>query len=312
MHTPYLLRLARLPVLRAIATVLVLALWSLLAGAAPRAGGVREALVIGNAGYETFEPLDNPAHDMADMCDALRQTDFRATCLGDIPDRLTFLARVREFASRIDSATAAVFYYAGHAVQVDGENYLVPTRAQLQQPGDIHEQFVALGEVFALLGRNTGRFQMIVLDACRSDPFSAQRRSNNGQGGRGGRAEPLPDSARQRSLRTLVSAMQETRTRYGLTAIKDAPPGTMVLYATASDDTAFDGDGRNGPLSKHLLANIRTRGLGVDDLVKRVMDGVRQETSKNYGRAQTPFIYSSFSGNFCFNCRQPVDLPPTF
>ncbi|MFM2057318.1 MAG: hypothetical protein RLY71_1703 [Pseudomonadota bacterium] len=304
----YLLRLFLARAGRAVAAVLVLAVWPVLAGAAPTAGQ-REALVIGNAGYETFEPLDNPAHDRADMCDALRQTDFQVTCLADIPDRASFLARVREFAARLGSATSSVFYYAGHAIQVDGENYLVPTRAQLQQPQDIQAQFVALGEVLALLGRNTGRFQLIVLDACRSDPFAAQRRNENA---RESRAATAPDSTRQRSLRVLVSAMQETRTRYGLAAIKDAPPGTMVLYATAADDTAFDGNGRNGPLSKHLLANIRTRGLGIDELVKRVMDGVRQETKQNYDRAQTPFIYSSFSGNFCFNCRRPVDLPPTF
>ncbi|MEY8689485.1 MAG: caspase domain-containing protein [Leptothrix sp. (in: b-proteobacteria)] len=309
MNPPHPLRLFLVRAVRAVAMVLVLAVCPALSGAAPTAPGVREALVIGNASYETFERLDNPAHDRADMCDALRQTDFQATCLGDIPDRASFLARVQEFASRLGSQTASVFYYAGHAVQVDGENYLVPIGAQLQEPGDIHEQFVALGEVLALLGKNTGRFQLIVLDACRSDPFSAQRRSENE---RGGRADSAPDSTRQRSLRVLVGAMQQSHTRYGLAAIKDAPPGTMVLYATASDDTAFDGDGRNGPLTKHLLANIRARGLGIDDLVKRVMDGVRQETRQNYGRAQTPFIYSSFSGNFCFNCRRPVDLPPTF
>ncbi|MEX8519219.1 MAG: caspase domain-containing protein [Leptothrix sp. (in: b-proteobacteria)] len=283
----------------AAATALFISTCPAPASAAAMAGGVREALVIGNASYETFGTLDNPANDMADMCNALKQSGFRAACLGDIQDRATFLAGVREFASRLGRETASVFYYAGHAIQVDGENYLVPTRARLMQPSDIHDQFVALSEVFALLGRNTGRFQMIVLDACRSDPFAAQRRRGI-------------DTPQQRSLRALVGAMQVSHTRYGLAAIKDAPPGTMVLYATASDDTAFDGEGRNGPLTKHFLENIRTRGLGVDDLVKRVMEGVQKETQENFGRAQTPFIYSSFSGDFCFNCKQPINLPPAF
>ena len=86
----------------------------------------------------------------------------------------------------------------------------------------------------------------------------------------------------------------------GLAPIKDAPPGTMVLYATASREAAYDGKGRNGPLTKHVLANIETRDLAVRDFIGRVTEGVEAETRHDYGKAMTPFVYGSFSERFCF------------
>jgi hypothetical protein len=74
----------------------------------------------------------------------------------------------------------------------------------------------------------------------------------------------------------------------------------MVLYATASEDAAFDGVGRNGPLTKHVLAHIRTRGLPLQDFISRVTAGVEGETARDYGKRQTPYIYGSFGGRFCF------------
>jgi uncharacterized caspase-like protein len=97
----------------------------------------------------------------------------------------------------------------------------------------------------------------------------------------------------------------------GLAPIKDAPPETIVLYATASRDTAFDGEGRNGPLTKHVLRHIRTRGQPLQTFISRVMAGVRNETSSEYGKRQTPFQYGSFGGEFCFaGCPGDGTVPP--
>jgi uncharacterized caspase-like protein len=265
---------------------------------------LREALVIGNGAYQTFDALDNPVNDMTDMCEALRRVGFKTTCFGDVTDKQSFLSMVREFSARRGRDSATVFFYAGHAVQINGENYLVPTEARLTRPTDIHEQFVALNEVFSLLGKNAGRFQMIVLDACRNDPFAPDT-SVSSQTTR----RPKVKTSKRAAL---VGAMEESHTHYGLTAIKDAPPATMVLYATASEDSASDGEGRNGPLTKHFLQHLKTRGLGVDALVRRVMEGVQKETQELFGKPQTPFVYSSYSGDFCFNCSRRIELPPTF
>jgi uncharacterized caspase-like protein len=87
----------------------------------------------------------------------------------------------------------------------------------------------------------------------------------------------------------------------------------MVLYATASKEAAFDGEGRNGPLTKHLLQHIGTRGLTVEELIKRVTAGVETETLRDFRKRQTPFIYGSFSGRFCFaGCPGESDVPPAF
>ena len=85
----------------------------------------------------------------------------------------------------------------------------------------------------------------------------------------------------------------------------------MVLYATASKEAAFDGAGRNGPLTRHILQHIGTRGLPVEDFIKRVTMGVETETLRDYRKRQTPYIYGSFSGKFCFaGCPGDADVPP--
>lgn len=268
------------------------------------AEGTRVALVVGNADYQVFAKLDNPTNDMSDVCAALERVGFTTTCLGDVADKREFLARVDKFAAGLDKKAVSVFYYSGHAVQVHGENYLIPVRAHFSEASDIRTEFVGLNELFSKFEKATGRFQMIVLDACRNDPFTPDEKRK----GRGSRGSGLSTEVRSALLR----AMEDSQVKYGLTAIKEAPAGTMVLYATASDHMAFDGEGRNGTLTKHFLRNVEIRGLGVDALVRRIMDGVQRETQDILGEPQTPYVYSSFSGDFCFSCKREVVFPPAY
>ncbi|MEY4765138.1 MAG: hypothetical protein RI907_1811 [Pseudomonadota bacterium] len=272
------------------------------ASATDTAAGDRLALVIGNSAYETFDPLVNPAHDAQAMCDKLGHVGFQTQCVTNLRNREDFMKQVREFAGRVRRADRpkTVFFYAGHAVQVGGENYLVPTGAELRGPKDIEAQFVGMNAVFAALGPSVDRFQMVVLDACRNNPFQPRTV---------GRAEARAVApAQQRSRAALVRALGASQANYGLSAIKDAPTGTIVLYATAADDAAFDGIDGHGPLTKHLLAHIDTPGINVEEMIKRVTTGVQNETLQDYRKRQTPFVYSSFTGSFCFaGCARLVD-----
>lgn len=295
--------LLALPILLAMA-VLSFAGMAGCAGSAGKADKV--ALVIGNAKYDSVVPLVNPSNDAADMCGALRKLGFKTSCFTDVRNRAEFDARVKDYVAALDGGAVGVFYYSGHGVQAGQANYLIPTQVQLKSATeDPTRVLYAVDDLFDRLRQRRPRFQLVILDACRADLFEQARHTP------GSRA---PAAAAPRS--ELVRALEGVaRASNGLAPIKDAPPGTMVLYATASKDLAFDGDGRNGPLTKHILEHIDTRGIYVEEFIKRVTLGVEQETWRKYKKRQTPFIYGSFSGKFCFaGCPgdNDVPVPPAF
>lgn len=256
-----------------------------------RGPGTKLALVIGNAAYENAPALVNPVNDAADMCAALKKVGFRTLCHTNVRSRAEFDARVKDYIDQLDAASVGLFYYSGHGVQAGNANYLIPTQAQPPSANEDPTRLLyAVDDLFDRLGQKATRFQLVVLDACRADLFGqAPRPSARGPG----------NAVASRS--TLIRALDTVaRAGNGLQPIKDAPPGTLVLYATASRDTAFDGEGRNGPLTKHILEHIGTQGITIEEFIKRVTLGVEQETLKDYRKRQTPFIYGSFSGKFCF------------
>lgn len=273
------------------------------AGSASRGTPARVALVIGNAAYENAPPLVNPLNDAADMCAALRKAGFQTRCFTNVRDRAELDQRVKEYAEQLGPASVGVVYYSGHGVQAGQANFLIPTRADPDSAAaDPLRVLYGLDELFDRLRGKPARFQLVVLDACRDDLFGEAK----GAAATRGRAP----SARSRLLRSLESVAGASA---GLAPIKDAPASTIVLYATASKEAAFDGEGRNGPLTKHLLAHIGTRGLTVEELIKRVTAGVEHETLRDFRKRQTPFIYGSFSGRFCFaGCPGESEVPPAF
>ena len=287
------------PSLRALGGLKLVICTLLLAACATGSGGrgSKLALVIGNSAYENATPLANPVNDAADMCAALKKVGFKTLCYTNVRDRLEFDTRVKEYTSQLDANSVGVFYYSGHGVQAGNANFLIPTQVQpTAATADPTRVLYAVDELFGRLGQQSTRFQLVILDACRTDLF----------------APPPRQSTRSTLIRSLETV---ARASNGLQPIKDAPAGTMVLYATASKDTAFDGEGRNGPLTKHILEHIGTKGVFVEEFIKRVTRGVEQETLKDYRKRQTPFIYGSFSGRFCFaGCPGDNDIPalPSF
>lgn len=226
----------------------------------------RVALVIGNANYTAVKPLSNPANDANDMCEALGKLTYKAFCYIDVADRREFRARVQDFVASVPAKSDVLFYYAGHAVQLKGENYLVPTGARLRSEADIARETISLNYLMTQLSQAKHHLNIVVLDACRNNPW--------------------PE--------TLHAAVS------GLAPITAIPRGTVVLYATAANDVSGDGVGRNGTLTKNLLANINVPGLTIDDVFKRVSEGVQADSQAAVGHAQTPALYTNFTGEFCF------------
>jgi len=282
-------------------TLLLLAACS----AGPRGGaGARVALVIGNAAYENAPVLINPLNDAADMCAALRKAGFRTLCHTNLRERAEFEVRIKEYTDLLGPNAVGVVYYSGHGVQAGQANFLIPTRAE---PGAASEDplrvLYGVDDLFERLRGKATRFQLVILDACRTDLFDDGAPAPT----------PAPSRGPREQSRLIRSLEAVARAGNGLAPIKDAPAGTMVLYATASKEAAFDGEGRNGPLTRHILEHIGTKGLTVEEFFKRVTSGVEAETLRDFRKRQTPFIYGSFSGKFCFaGCPGESDVPPAF
>ncbi len=220
----------------------------------------RVALVVGNNQYPTA-PLRNAANDARDLAATLRELGFQVI-LRENASRKDMIEAVREFGQALDGAQTALFFYAGHAMQFKDRNYLIPIDAAMGSEEDVTFFSVELGQLFDRMERARTRFNFIILDACRDNPFASTFKVSSA----------------------------------GLAQIS-APSGTLIAYATAPGSVAADGGGRNGIYTKHILQNIKAPDLPAEIMFKRVREGVERETR----RLQTPWDSSSLKGDFVFN-----------
>ncbi len=235
-------------------------------------GERRLALVIGNANY-AFSPLKNPVNDAKAMTGALKELGFEVISAENASMR-GMLDAIREFSLQAKSNQVRLFYYAGHGVQVKGRNYLVPVDAKIETEDDIASQSADVTELLERLGQARNGLNIVILDACRNNPFS-----NPNLVGPDGRLLKFRGSVQS-----------------GLAQV-DAPQGTLVAFATAPGAVAMDGGNfANSLYTKHLLANIRMPGVPVEQMFKRVRVAVAAETK----RLQVPWESSSLMGDFCF------------
>lgn len=231
----------------------------------------RIALVVGNSNYKYAPRLTNPRNDARDMRRALTRMGFQVNYLADARDNKTMARAVRKFGTRLSRKknTVGLFFYAGHAVQVNGANYLIPVNAKIQDELDMEYETFKITKLMQVLNQADNDFNMVILDACRDNPFKGFTRSSS------------------RGL-----------------AKMDSPQGTLVAFSTAPGEKAEDGRGRNGTYTKHLLKHIEEPGIDIEEMFKRVGRRVKAET---HGR-QIPFRNSSFYGDFCFGgCSDPLE-----
>ncbi|SDH32356.1 caspase family protein [Propionivibrio dicarboxylicus] len=236
-------------------------------GMSAAAGEKRIALVIGNSAYKDA-PLKNPANDARDVAAALRKLGFEVIEKTNVPQKEMNRAIV-QFGEKLRADTVALFYYAGHGMQVRGKNYLIPVDAQIQSEASVRVEAVDVDGVLDQL--TISPLNIVILDACRNNPFERRFRSVGG----------------------------------GL-AQMDAPKGSLIAYATAPGKTAADGDNRNGLYTQELLKHIQTPGLPLETVFKRVRIGVMAAS----GDAQTPWETSSLTGDFFFRPGSGSAPPP--
>ena len=221
----------------------------------------RTALVIGNGAYTNLSALANPGNDARDMASSLTALGFDVQLLVDASHE-SIEDAVLDFGEKLHKGGGVgLFYYAGHGVQDQGRNYLIPVEANIRRATQLKRKAVDVGWVLDEMAAANNGLNMVILDACRDNPFAEFRSGNRGL------------------------------------AKMEGPKGTFIAYATAPGDVAADGEGRNGLFTKHLLSAMQQPDQPVELAFKDVVKAVSDESR---GR-QTPFITSSLTGDFYFN-----------
>lgn len=230
------------------------------------------ALVIGNGAYKVGA-LKNPVADARGVAAGLKRLGFSVTLREDTSLR-ELIESMRVFSQRATEAAVRVIFYAGHGVQAKGRNYLLPVDADVQTEAEISTKSADVTELLDRLGTIKHGINIVILDACRVNPFS-------------GGVFVGPDGRRLKFRGATPSGLAQL----------DAPVGTLVAFSTAPNGVALDGpSGQHSIYTKHLLANLATPGMPIEQLFKRVRIGVAEETQ----RVQVPWESSSLTADFCF------------
>lgn len=222
----------------------------------------RFALIIGNGAYDTA-PLPNPINDARDMGTTLKGVGFDIVQKENL-NAQGMKAAITEFGEKMkkNKEAAGFFFFAGHGIQVNGKNYLLPVGRSYKSEQDVEEYAIDTTFIMRRLEEANNRISVVILDACRNNPFY----------------------------------LRSSRTPYKGLAPIDAPSGSLVAFSTAPGTEASDGSGRNGLYSKHLLANFRIPGLTIEQVFKRTRDSVERESAGT----QSPREESSLKGEDFF------------
>ena len=240
---------------------LMLAAWAASAGVAFAQD--RFALVIGNSQYKNVSPLANPGRDATAVSALLKDAGFEVTAAADL-DKASMSRAIRFFTNQISGKpenTVALVYYAGHGLQVDGENFLIPVDATIAREADVPLETMRLADLMSMLETVRSKTRIVILDACRDNPFA-----------------DIAKSAPR-----------------GL-ALVNAPAGTLVAYSTSPGATAEDGSGGNSPFAQALIKSAKEPGLPIESALKNVRLAVHGVT----GGRQTPWEVSALTEPFAF------------
>ena len=233
------------------------------------------ALIIGNSDYKGNKRLVNPVKDARKLAIKLKGLGF--DLIGNRPLLNANRTEIRRAVARLRTSLqqnrgVGLVFYAGHAMQSSGKNYLLPLKADIQDPVDIESESVSLEWILKQLHQAQNPMNFVLLDACRNNPY-----------------------------RHLFSSTRGDNIPQGLTSVK-APAGTLISYATAENEVAADGNGNNSPYTDNLLKALDIKGLTAEQLFKTVRNGVMADTQRYLSRPQVPAEYTSLSGaDFYFN-----------
>ena len=243
--------------------------------AVPAAASSRVALVIGNAAYDHVQNLDNPLNDAEDIGAALGRIGFAVTRIDDA-DYADMRRGLRAFRREASTAKVAVVYYAGHGIEVNKHNFLVPVDARLETDGDVEYEAVPLDLVMSSV-EGASEFRLVVLDACRDNPF-------------------LKEMAREQGSTRSIGR--------GLARAEPARGGTLLVYSAEEGTVAMDGKGPNSPFAIALLRYLEEPGLEVDRMFRLVREDVLELTG-----VQVPFWYGSLPSKGAYLAGPAVVVP---
>jgi uncharacterized caspase-like protein len=229
----------------------------------PASAAKRVALVLGNSAYQNVTRLPNPVNDAAAVAATLKNAGF------DIVDsrqdlKVTDMRRaLREFADQARDADVAVIYYAGHGIEIEGTNYLIPTDATLERDTDVYDEAFSLDRVLLAI-EPARQLRLVIVDACRDNPFAA-------------------------TMKRTVGTRSVSR---GLARIEPTSSNTLVAFAAKAGLVALDGNSQNSPYTASLIRHIATPGLDL----RRAFGFIRDEVLKATGNRQEPYVYGSLGG----------------
>jgi uncharacterized caspase-like protein len=224
----------------------------------------RVALVIGNSSYQNVAALTNPANDAAAITEMFRKASFDVVESRRDLKYMEMRRALRDFTDKARGADIAVIYFAGHGLEVDGINYVVPVDASLERDADVDDEAIALSRIL-LAAEPATRLRLIILDACRDNPF----------------AKKMKRTIASRSLGR------------GLVGVEANKPNTFIAFAAKEGSTAADGDGKNSPFSTALLKHLTQPGLDI----RKAFGFVRDDVMTATGNQQEPYTTNSLGGN---------------
>jgi tetratricopeptide (TPR) repeat protein len=240
--------------------------------------GRRVALVIGNAGYQNVAALKNPPHDVDAIAASLRAIGFETVTLVNDATREKLADALRSFANEAEKADWAMVYYSGHGMEVNGVNYLIPVDAKLAADRDVQFEAVPLDQVMVSV-EGAKKLKLILLDACRDNPFAPQMRRT------------APTEAVAAAASTAGGTVGTRSVGRGLGEVK-VSGASLVVYAAKHGQTALDGEGGNSPFAIAVAQRVATPGVEINKLFRLVRDDVMEATA---GR-QEPYTYGSLPG----------------
>jgi len=245
--------------------------------ARPALADKRVALVIGNSAYQTVPKLPNPANDAGAVAELLRAAKFDVVesrrDLGIVEMRRAF----RDFSDKTRDADIAVVYYAGHGIEIEGINYLIPVDAVLQRDADAYDEAITLDRALQVI-EPARQLRLVILDACRDNPFA-------------------------RSMKRTVASRSIGR---GLAGVEPGKANTLIAFAAKGGSSADDGNGAHSPFTTALLQHLTTPGLDI----RRALGKVRDEVMKATGDRQEPFVYGSLGGSDVSLVPAPTQAAP--
>ena len=249
--------------MRAVGAIAVV-VWLTSSFSHPALAEKRVALVIGNSAYQNVARLTNPANDALAMTATLKDAEFDLVEIRRDLNISEMRRALRDFSDKARDADVAVVYYAGHGIEVDGTNYLIPVDAVLERDIDVYDEAFSLDRVLAVV-EPAKQLRLVILDACRDNPFVKTMKRTTGS-------------------RTMGR---------GLAKVEPNSPNTLIAFASKAGSTASDGDSKNSPFTAALIKYITKPGLDL----RKAFGFVRDDVLKNTSNKQEPYVYGSLGGD---------------